>query len=341
MSDTRFIPNSFQTPNAIIDVLMPLLTDSEFRVLMFMVRDILGWESSARTRQKHISQSVIADGRTWQDEEGNTHSKPGCGLSLNTVRGVIKSLIKYRIIKKVGEPTQRGQKYELCLITDAKPDLVSLKLRADSKANKAKKRTQKARKVNPKNEGGISPTDTPVNDSEGISPTDTPPISPTDTRGISPTDDNETQLQTHIETNTLPAPDADSVSEDDSDTSDEKLSGEQHKQFMTTLEAQFKLYSKGRAYQVYHQLRGTAKKGKKSKWYEYGALFREQPVTPDELTRFVAWYKTENPNINLPMSADKLEDWFGKYRAKLSKPIVDKRLHARKLPVNIDMLESA
>ncbi|MEO0596623.1 MAG: hypothetical protein AAF126_10965, partial [Chloroflexota bacterium] len=282
---------------------------------MFMVRDILGWESSARTRQKHISQSVIADGRTWQDEEGNTHSKPGRGLSINTVRTVIKSLIKYRIIKKVGEPTQRGQKYELCLITDAKPDLVSLKLRAESKSNKAKKRTQKARKVNPKNEGGISPTDTPANDSEGISPTDTPPISPTDTRGISPTDDNETQLKNHIETHTT-----------SSDVESEKQPTDTKPESMySVIQEVFNLHG-GRNGDMQKLLQGTATKT------SHKPYNMDEPVSEDELRSWSKWYRQNTLNgdatLNMVTSPAKVQSSIMEYRQyKLEKANKPKVIH--------------
>ena len=148
---TTFIPNSFQTPNAIIDVLMPLLTDSEFRVLMFITRQILGWQKSATTKRARISQSVMEKGYTYVDADGNEQHKQGCGIGKNPIRTALKSLQKYRIIEAIGSPTNDGQEWELSLLTKDNPDIAGLKLRQENKSQRAKKQTKKARENSPKN----------------------------------------------------------------------------------------------------------------------------------------------------------------------------------------------
>lgn len=119
----------------------------------------------------------------------------------------------------------------------------------------------------------------------------------------------------------------------------EKLSSDEHTQFMGLLSKSFNLHG-GRSWDVYHQLRGTiSDKKKKTKRYQYGQLFRDKPVNLNELRGFVKWYRTECDGCDLPIAADALEDWFGKYRAKksqLARP--GDNFFTRKLPTNIDML---
>lgn len=184
----KYIVNSFQTPNAIIDDLMPLLTDSEFRVLMFMTRQILGWSSSAVTKRARIAQSIIANGYTYTDSEGNDQTKLGCGVKKGAIKAALKSLQEYRIIKAIGKPTNDGQMWELILLTKSNPDVRALELRADTKTEKLKIQTSKARKINPKNQGGTVQQIHPRGDCS------------TDTQGDCSTDTNETQetQETHV-----------------------------------------------------------------------------------------------------------------------------------------------
>lgn len=200
-----YIPNTFMTPNAIIDVLMPLLTDGEFRVLMFITRHILGWEKGRETCKARISQSVMENGYSYQDKQGNKRQIQGCGLSKNPIRNALKSLQKYRIIEAIDKPTNDGQEWELSLLTKDDPDIEGLKLRQELKAQKAKKQTKKARENSPKNNPellrGISSTDTP----KGGELTDSRGISSTDSQGGELTDTNETHEETHKETTTTAA----------------------------------------------------------------------------------------------------------------------------------------
>ena len=55
---SKIVPNSFQTPNLYVDRLMPLLTDIELRVLVYMTRRILGFNR----REDQISLSQFTDG---------------------------------------------------------------------------------------------------------------------------------------------------------------------------------------------------------------------------------------------------------------------------------------
>jgi predicted transcriptional regulator len=117
----------------------------------------------------------------------------------------------------------------------------------------------------------------------------------------------------------------------------DKLSADEYDTFILNLNRHFKLNG-GRVHDVYHQLRGTTA-NKKSRRYLYGALFRDKPVTLNEILRFVIWYKQECEDCSFPISADSLEDWFGKYRVVQEKQ-ANKRppLSQRKRPANYELL---
>lgn len=190
MSD--FIPNTFQTPNAIVDKLMFLLTDSEFRVLMYMVRHILGWQRKADMRRACISLSNFEDGFSYDTPEGKV-SYPGCGVGKNPIRNALKELQKYRIVEAIGEPKAIGQEWELRFITKDDVDFVGLQLRQDTNLRSRKKQTANARKVSPKNIG----VSVQQIEHRGICSTDSQGISQTDSQGICSTDNNETHSKYH------------------------------------------------------------------------------------------------------------------------------------------------
>lgn len=105
-NDVSFFPNSFQTPNAYIDNLCYLLTSDEFRVLMFIIRQILGFVGKRELHQDNISISQIEHGITKKNGEKINN---GVGLSRPTIVKCLKSLYKFRIIQKVGPASRDGQ----------------------------------------------------------------------------------------------------------------------------------------------------------------------------------------------------------------------------------------
>ncbi len=72
----EFIPNSFQTPNVLVDRVMPLLKPEEYMALSFAVRHILGWEDKIARRRARISLSMFQQ----------------CGLPRSTLRKVLDDL---------------------------------------------------------------------------------------------------------------------------------------------------------------------------------------------------------------------------------------------------------
>ncbi len=125
-----FIPNSFQTPNILVDRVMPLLKPEEYVALSFAVRHILGWEDKIARRRARISLSMFQQ----------------CGLPVNTLRTALDALDRFRILRRIGPPTQDGQLWELAF---NQPDIdwEGLKQRKARKTAMEKKRTAAARRA--------------------------------------------------------------------------------------------------------------------------------------------------------------------------------------------------
>ncbi len=138
MSSRDYIPNTFQTPNKIIDTLMALLLDSEFRVLMYMIRHIMGWDETAKNRQAHISLSKFI---------GQAGYGSGCGLGHGAVSAALENLAKYQIVEKIGKPGNKGQCWELRLLTKGDPDIDGLIERFRNRPENTRKQTAKARET--------------------------------------------------------------------------------------------------------------------------------------------------------------------------------------------------
>jgi hypothetical protein len=126
------IPNSYQTPNVMIDVLLPLLTDSEWRVLSFAMRHILGWREKIEKRKGTISLHMFENGYG---------PYPGCGLNKGTIIKALQSLDEHKILLKVGM-TKDGASWQL--VEDYNQiDIEALEKRLTNKRQKNKKRTEK------------------------------------------------------------------------------------------------------------------------------------------------------------------------------------------------------
>ncbi len=132
MSST--IPNSYQTPNWLVDDLLRWLEPNEWVALSFMVRHILGWREKIEDRRNRISLS--------QFEDGVNENMGGCGLSRPQITKALKGLVKFRVVRKVGNATKDGQQWEL--FDHPEIDWDGLKMRREAKAKKGRKRVKKA-----------------------------------------------------------------------------------------------------------------------------------------------------------------------------------------------------
>ena len=104
-----FIPNSFQTPNIVIDKFMPLLTGSQYIVLSYAMRHIIGWQDKIADRRGKISLSMFEHGYG---------DYPGCGLRRPAIVKALKGLQEIGLIKAIGKPTSKGQEWELIFDPD-------------------------------------------------------------------------------------------------------------------------------------------------------------------------------------------------------------------------------
>jgi hypothetical protein len=89
------IPNSFQTPNIIVDKALPLLSGAETKILLFIVRKTFGW------------------GKEW-DSISLSQFEEGCGLSRPSCIEAVAVLIANQIIIKVA----KGQSFSYRLNLD-------------------------------------------------------------------------------------------------------------------------------------------------------------------------------------------------------------------------------
>jgi hypothetical protein len=170
---TFAIPNSYQTPNVLVDEIMPLLAPQEWVVLSFAVRSILGWRSHIQDRQADISLTQFEK----------------CGLSRPAIVKALEALKAFNLLKRIGDPGSHGQRWELILEDIDTQGLVD---RQSKKAASNFSRTDKARR-------SVRLT-TGQSDIPGV-------VSPTNREGGQSDLHNETQgIQTQSKTQDTSAP---------------------------------------------------------------------------------------------------------------------------------------
>ena len=135
-----FIPNSFQTPNILVDRLMPLLLDNELRVTLFGYRHIFGWFDNRIERATTLSYSNFETGYRGQ---------PGCGLTRPQISTALKSVSEFGVLKKVGTPTKDGQRWRPPESED-EIDWKALEARADKRRKTSQKQTAAATRASQK-----------------------------------------------------------------------------------------------------------------------------------------------------------------------------------------------
>ena len=132
---SKYIPNSFQTPNIVVDVLMNLLNPSELKCYLFAIRHVYGWQDKIERGYAHISLSMFEDGFS-------TFS--GTGLSRPTITKSLKALVKYGVLIKVetDDTYSKGQAYAI----GENPDIEGLENRKN-KDKVVKNLNQKGLKI--------------------------------------------------------------------------------------------------------------------------------------------------------------------------------------------------
>lgn len=122
---SKIIPNSYQTPNYLVDVLMRLLSGNEQKCLDVVCRKTFGWQK----RSDRISKSQLME---------------LTGLGEKTVDRCMAELVKYRIVLRLSESIQnKGVEWSVQII-DRLIDLKGLQERTAKRFESNRKRTTKA-----------------------------------------------------------------------------------------------------------------------------------------------------------------------------------------------------
>ena len=161
----KYIPHSFQTPNAVIDDLMCLLSESEFKCYMFATRHINGWQDKIERGYAHISLSMFEHGYS---------QFSGTGLSHASVVSALRNLVKYGLLVKVEASTRNGQAYSI----GDNPNIQGLKDRQNksksgsSKSKPVQNLNQQPSKIKTSTRSKSKPNKTQVQTQDKVSPPD-------------------------------------------------------------------------------------------------------------------------------------------------------------------------
>lgn len=97
--------NHFKVANMYIDSFILYLTSDEFKVLMYMIRNITG---RATWHHHSLAISVLVNGRQLKET-----LCVGIGMKEGAVRKCLQSLVKYGFIEPLGRPTSIGQNWKI------------------------------------------------------------------------------------------------------------------------------------------------------------------------------------------------------------------------------------
>ncbi len=199
------LPNTFQTPNLLVDRLMPLLLDSELRVVVFAYRHILGWTDTVSDRQAALSLSAFEHG---------FRGSPGCGLGRKAIINALDSVASFGVLRKIGTPGPKGQRWG---IPEREDEINWSKLQqrmADRKARN-RDRTAKASRALQQQRAEDDSSDDNGSPTPAVCPTNQPGSSshepgggsshePTGSSSDEPVDSSSHEPnETHIETHSL------------------------------------------------------------------------------------------------------------------------------------------
>lgn len=162
---SKFIPNSYQTPNLYADQYMAFLTPNEWKVLCYAIRRIFGFQKLS----DRISISQFCNGV--KTKEGETLDY-GTGLGSGAVSTATKSLVKFGLLIIISNyDKKRNLPPEYSLQLDSEKVKMNLIMdRYDKKKNSDKERAANARKGLQDNLSYPIDKDTPtLSDKEGLS----------------------------------------------------------------------------------------------------------------------------------------------------------------------------
>ena len=163
---SKYIPNSFQTPNATVDVLMNLLNSSELKCYLYAIRHIYGWQDKIERGYAHISISMFENGFS---------QFSGTGLTRPTITKSLKALVKYGVLIKVetDDTYNKGQAYAI----GENPDIEGLENRKN-KGKVVKNLNQKGLKILTTGSKKSLPKQTQGKTQDNISPDKSDDVAP-------------------------------------------------------------------------------------------------------------------------------------------------------------------
>lgn len=150
---SEFIPNSYQTPNAYVDRLMPLLTDSEWRVLSYMARRIFGFNK----RQDTIAVSQMESGVTGANGQPLDY---GTGLGRKAIIRAVQELQRFGVVLLIA-PNDPGKNEGACYALQLDSACIAwaeLQQRQQDQRAKGRRQTASAREAPRKQERGVLDT---------------------------------------------------------------------------------------------------------------------------------------------------------------------------------------
>ena len=101
--ESKFVPNSFQTPNPYVDQYLAFLTCEQWKILTYAIRRILGFQK----REDRISLSQFHNGLTNDKGEALDY---GTGLSVSTCKKCLEDLVRYGLMVRLDDnnPANEG-----------------------------------------------------------------------------------------------------------------------------------------------------------------------------------------------------------------------------------------
>jgi len=138
-SKRMLIPNSFQTPNLIVDDLLPYLKGTELKVLLFLMRKTFGWQK----KSDRISLSQF---------------EKGTGVGRANIVEALKQLRNCNLILR--KESTKGDVYWLNLEWDFEENIKWFQNRTGSKIELVSKQNQSGSKIEPESGSKIEPTET-------------------------------------------------------------------------------------------------------------------------------------------------------------------------------------
>jgi hypothetical protein len=185
-----FIPNSFQVPNVYIDEYLHMLSGNEFKVLVYAIRRIFGFNK----RVDRISISQFCEGI--KSRNSGEYLDHGTGLARATVIKALDNLEKYGLIARIkgNDRNNNGAMYQLTFMPSEESPITE---DYEERKEQDKKRMEQLREIKKEKEeiGGLTTERQSSHQTASGLATEPPPVYPLDTHISSRNPVKEIQLK--------------------------------------------------------------------------------------------------------------------------------------------------